>query len=72
MNRSLLTMLESGDAKKVRGFASEYAKKAKADMGMKHLSWVLGAVGDQYAGAKTLGYGPAYGTGQAVVEFRLQ
>ena len=72
MNRRLLTMLESGDAKKVREFAGQYAKAAKADMGMKHLSWVLGAVGDRYAGAKTLGYGPAYGTGQAVVEFRLQ
>jgi len=72
MNRSLLTVLETGDTKKVRQFAGEYAKSAKADMGMKHLSWVLGAMGDRYVGAKTLGYGPAYGTGQAIVEFRLQ
>ena len=49
----------------------EYVKVAKPDMGMKHLAWVLGGLGEQYAGSKVLGYGPAYGSGAAVVQFAV-
>jgi len=70
-NRTLLSDLESGDAEKVQTTLADYLPKAKPDMGMKHLSWLLGGMGERYAGAKVLGYGPAYGTGQAVVEFML-
>jgi len=71
-NRALLAALETGDAQKVQATLADYVPKAKPDMGMKHLSWVLGGMADRYAGATVLGYGPAYGTGQAVVEFKLK
>jgi 2-aminophenol/2-amino-5-chlorophenol 1,6-dioxygenase alpha subunit len=71
-NKKLLGLLESGDAAGVRAFLPEYAGSARADMGMKHLSWLLGGMGDRFAGAKVLGYGPAYGTGQAIVQFKLR
>jgi len=38
-------------------------------MGMKHLAFVLGALGAGYRGGRTLGYGPAYGSGAAVFQF---
>lgn len=71
-NRALLAVLEGGDADKVNATLADYVPKAKPDMGMKHLSWLLGGMGTHYAGATTLGYGPAYGTGQAVVAFKLK
>jgi len=36
---------------------------------MKHLAFVLGALGAGYRGGRTLGYGPAYGSGAAVFQF---
>lgn len=70
-NRKLLKLLEAGDAAAVRAFLPEYARSARADMGAKHLSWLLGGMGDRFAGANVLGYGAAYGTGQAIVQFKL-
>jgi 2-aminophenol/2-amino-5-chlorophenol 1,6-dioxygenase alpha subunit len=72
LNRRLLGLLEQGDAQALRGFLPEYAGAAKADMGMKHLHWLLGGMGDRWTGAKVLGYGPGYGTGQAVVQFQIR
>ena len=72
MNRKLLSLLKSGNTADVKGYVGEYATAAKADMGMNHLSRVLGAIGDRYTGADVLGYGPVYGSGQAVVQFRLR
>lgn len=71
-NRALLSVLESGRADAVESALADYVPKAKPDMGMKHLSWLLGGMGAHYAGATVLGYGPAYGSGQAVVEFKLK
>ena len=72
MNRKLLSLIESGSSSDIKDYVGEYAMAAMADMGMKHLSWVLGAMGDRYAGAEVLGYGPSYGSGQSVVHFRLK
>jgi 2-aminophenol/2-amino-5-chlorophenol 1,6-dioxygenase subunit alpha len=72
LNGRLLSLLEKGDADALRAFLPEYAGAAKADMGMKHLHWLLGGMGDRWTGAKVLGYGPGYGTGQAVVQFQLR
>jgi 2-aminophenol/2-amino-5-chlorophenol 1,6-dioxygenase alpha subunit len=72
MNRELLARLESGDRESLDPFVPKFAQAVKADMGMKHLSWLIGAVADRYAGANVLGYGPAYGAGQAIVELRLK
>ena len=72
LNRKLLGLLETGSAGDLRDFLPEYASGAKADMGMKHLHWLLGGMGDRWAGAQVLGYGPGYGTGQAIVQFQLK
>lgn len=72
LNRKLLELLQAGSPDAVRAFLPEYAGAAKADMGMKHLHWLLGGMGDRYNGAQVLGYGPGYGTGQAIVQFRLK
>ena len=70
LNRRLLAELERGDGAAVRAFCADYAGQARADMGMKHLAWILGAMGPEYRGAKTLAYGPSYGSGAAVVQFK--
>ena len=72
LNQKLLDLLKAGSAQDVRSFLPEYATGAKADMGMKHLHWLLGGMGDRWNGAELLGYGPAYGTGQAIVQLHLK
>ena len=70
LNRKLLSLMEAGDIDGLRSWLPEYAKAAGADMGMKHLAWILGATGG-FHGAKTLAYGPTYGAGAAVVQFEV-
>ncbi len=48
-----------------------YLRDAKADMGLKHLAWILGAVGDEFRGARVLAYGSTYSAGAAVVEIKV-
>jgi 2-aminophenol/2-amino-5-chlorophenol 1,6-dioxygenase alpha subunit len=68
-NRAFLEALGRGsDA--ARAAVADYAGAVKADFGMKHLAWVLGATGG-FSGATVHGYGATYGAGAAVVEFRL-
>ncbi len=69
LNRELLAVLAGGERATLAAFCVDYAGRARADMGMKHLAWILGALGDQYRGATTLAYGPSYGSGAAVVQF---
>lgn len=68
-NREMLTSLERGDVAAVRELAAVYARSARVDMGFKHLYWILGALGGKYRTAQTHVYGPAFGSGAAVVEF---
>lgn len=71
-NRKMLARIEAGGSVQELGaFAQEYAKAAKADMGFKHFAWVLGGLGDRVMGARVLAYGATYGSGAAVVEFRV-
>lgn len=70
-NRRVLETMERGDAAELRRLSPDFAKEARADMGGKHLAWILGAVGGQPSGARTHAYGPSYGSGQGVVEFKL-
>ncbi len=69
LNRELLDCLRTGPADRVQTFCAGYAPAARADMGMKHLAWIMGALGDHYRGAQVLAYGPSYGSGAAVVNF---
>ena len=70
-NRRLLEALVAGDASQLRSLLPDYAAHARADMGMKHLEWLLGGVGQQWRGALVHAYGPVWGSGAAVVELAL-
>ena len=70
-NRELLGLLEAADANALQAAIPGYAEAARADMGMKHLAFLLGACGDTYSGATVHGYGPQNGSGAAVVELTL-
>jgi 2-aminophenol/2-amino-5-chlorophenol 1,6-dioxygenase alpha subunit len=68
LNRHILALLQGSDAQALRRELSDYAKEAKVDMGLKHLHFLLGALGGRYTGADVLHYGALYGSGAAVVE----
>lgn len=70
-NRRMLDTLAAGDAAAVEAMVPEYAGAARVDMGFKHLAWVMGGIGDRYCGANIHAYGPVWGSGAAVVEFKL-
>lgn len=70
-NRRMIELIERGDAKPLREQCAKFAAEAKADMGFKHLAWVLGALDGRLGGARTHAYGAVYGTGAAVIEFRV-
>ncbi|CAJ48156.1 tRNA U-34 5-methylaminomethyl-2-thiouridine biosynthesis protein [Bordetella avium] len=71
-NKRLLALIEDGDLPALRASLPEYSKAARPDMGLKQLHWLLGAMGDRYQQAVVHEYGPLYGSGGAVVEFKLQ
>lgn len=70
-NQEILRLMEQGRFDDLVAEIPRFAREARADFGMKHLAWILGATGGRLAGAKVHAYGPAYGAGSAVVEFRL-
>jgi 2-aminophenol/2-amino-5-chlorophenol 1,6-dioxygenase alpha subunit len=70
-NQKMLDLMVAGKAEELKATAPDYAQKARVDMGFKHFAWLLGAMGGQFRGAKVHAYGPAYGSGAAVVEFVL-
>jgi 2-aminophenol/2-amino-5-chlorophenol 1,6-dioxygenase alpha subunit len=70
-NREMLDLMERGDVAALRQRAPAFAKEAHADMGFKHMAWLLGALDGKLWGARVHAYGPAWGSGAAVVEFRL-
>jgi 2-aminophenol/2-amino-5-chlorophenol 1,6-dioxygenase alpha subunit len=69
-NRKILGLLENGDVAALARECPRYAAEARVDMGFKHFAFVLGALGGEYSGATVHGYGPLYGSGGAVIEFR--
>lgn len=68
-NQRLLQWIESADVAQLRRSLPEYVAAAKPEMGLKHLHWILGALGGRYTSARVHAYGPLYGSGGAVVEF---
>jgi 2-aminophenol/2-amino-5-chlorophenol 1,6-dioxygenase alpha subunit len=70
-NQRVLKLMESGDVAGLRRLIPDYAAAARADMGFKHFHWILGALGKPFSGAQVHGYGPLYGSGAAVVEFKV-
>ncbi len=69
-NRRVLKIIEQGDVAALIEICPRYAAEAKVDMGFKHMAFLLGAMGGRYSGAIVHGYGPLYGSGGAVLEFR--
>jgi len=70
-NRRMLGLLEQGEMQAFRAACPDYARQARVDMGFKHCAFVMGALDWQVSGATVHGYGPLYGAGGAVVEFKL-
>ncbi len=70
-NRRMLGLFEKGSASEAERLSADYAKAARVDMGFKHFAWIMGALGGRFKGAEVHGYGPTYGAGAAVVEFKL-
>lgn len=70
-NRRMLSLLECGEMAAFRAACPDYARAAKVDMGFKHCAFVMGALDWRCTGATVHGYGPLYGAGGAVVEFKL-
>lgn len=70
-NRRILGLMERGDVAALLKECPRYAQEARVDMGFKHLAFLLGALGGRFQGATVHGYGPLYGTGGAVVEFKI-
>lgn len=68
-NRRLIDLITKADVAGIGDYLPEYTNASRADMGMKHLGFVLGALGGSYAEAECLGYGPLCGSGGAVIEF---
>jgi len=70
-NRKILSLIEKGDVETLLSECPAYAGEARVDMGFKHMAFILGAIGGDYASATVHAYGPLYGSGGAVVEFHL-
>ena len=70
-NKRMLKLIESGDVTQARDLTPEYAQEARVDMGFKHFGWILGALGGRFHGARIHAYGAVYGSGAAVVEFKI-
>jgi 2-aminophenol/2-amino-5-chlorophenol 1,6-dioxygenase alpha subunit len=70
-NRTILDLLERGEIEGLKRALPDYAREAKPDMGFKHMAFLLGGLKERFFGARVHGYGPIYGSGAAVVEFRL-
>ncbi|USJ28498.1 ABC transporter permease subunit [Ensifer adhaerens] len=71
-NRSILDLMVRGDASALRNTIPKFSDAARVENRFKHFAWVSGAIGDRWAGARVLGYGPIYGTGAAVIEFHVR
>lgn len=70
-NRALLAAMEKGGADRLRNQIATFNASSKGDMGLKHLGWLLGGVGD-FSSATVHGYGATYGSAAAVVQFHVQ
>jgi ABC-type branched-subunit amino acid transport system permease subunit/aromatic ring-opening dioxygenase catalytic subunit (LigB family) len=71
-NQRILELISSGDRIELDAAVKEFAFEANADMGFKHFAWLLGGMGDSWRGAHIHAYGPTYGSGAAVIEFKLE
>jgi 2-aminophenol/2-amino-5-chlorophenol 1,6-dioxygenase alpha subunit len=71
LNRDLLHRIEEGSGEELENELPAYCRQARPEMGLKHLAFILGALGGRFSGAKVHGYAPVYGAGAAIIEFQL-
>jgi ABC-type branched-subunit amino acid transport system permease subunit/aromatic ring-opening dioxygenase catalytic subunit (LigB family) len=67
-NRRILKLIESRDVEEVQRQLPDFIAQARADMGFKHWSFALGALGDRLGAVEVYAYGPQYGSGAAIVK----
>jgi ABC-type branched-subunit amino acid transport system permease subunit/aromatic ring-opening dioxygenase catalytic subunit (LigB family) len=70
-NKELLRLMTEGRIEEIAPEVPQFVREAKGEMGMKHLAWILGGAGERITGAVVHAYGPTYGAGAAIVQFRL-
>lgn len=66
-NRRILKLIVARDLDELQRQLPDYLTHAKADMGFKHFSFALGALGGRLGATEVYAYGPQYGSGAAVV-----
>ncbi|ODU72349.1 MAG: hypothetical protein ABT05_00355 [Lautropia sp. SCN 66-9] len=66
-NRRVLKLIERRDLDELLRQLPDFIAQARADMGFKHLAFLLGALGGRLGAAQVYAYGPQYGSGAAVV-----
>lgn len=66
-NRRMLKLIERRDLDELMRQLPDFIAQARADMGFKHLAFLLGALGGRLGSAQVYAYGAQYGSGAAVV-----
>ncbi len=67
-NRRILQCLEQGDAAELQRLIPDFLDQTKADMGLKHMAFALGALHGRFGETKVYAYGPQYGAGAVVAK----
>lgn len=67
-NRRLLQCIEQRDAAELQRLIPDFLAQTKADMGLKHVAFALGALHGRLGDAKVYAYGPQYGSGAVVAK----
>jgi 2-aminophenol/2-amino-5-chlorophenol 1,6-dioxygenase alpha subunit len=69
-NRRMLDFLANGDLESLNANLEQYNSEARAEYGFKHIQFVLNALGNNYVSAELMAYGPLYGKGGVVMQFK--
>lgn len=69
-NRKVLGAFESGNLGASKTVVQQFAKSAPVDMMLNGYHWLTGVMGPGKWSGQVLGYGPQWGAGAAVAEFR--
>lgn len=70
-NLRMLKLIKACDIAGINEYIKEFQTEAQVDNEFKQFAWIQGALGGKWDGAKILGYGPIYGSGNAVIQFNL-
>jgi 2-aminophenol/2-amino-5-chlorophenol 1,6-dioxygenase alpha subunit len=71
-NQKVLDLLSKGQVKEFFATCPDYTQEINVDMGLKHMAFLKGALGEKLSGGEVLAYEPLYGSGGAVIEFSIK